>query len=88
MIEIRKVKTPRGRRISLFLQSEEQHVIHAEDLLLLPALIDPHVHFRTPGAEHKETWQTAARAAIAGGVTTLIDMPNHTPSCCTEERFN
>ncbi|MEN9654265.1 MAG: dihydroorotase [Chlamydiota bacterium] len=47
----------------------------------LHALIDPHVHFRTPGAEHKETWETAARAAIKGGVTTVLDMPNNTPAC-------
>lgn len=88
MIEIRKVKTPKGRQVSLFLQSEERHVVHAENLTLLPALIDPHVHFRVPGAEHKETWESAARAAIAGGVTTVIDMPNNIPSCCTKERFD
>ena len=50
------------------------------NLLALPALIDAHVHFRTPGAEHKEDWLTGARAAIAGGVTTVLDMPNNQPS--------
>lgn len=49
-------------------------------LLALPALIDPHVHFRTPGHEHKENWVTGAEAAIAGGYTTVFDMPNNTPS--------
>ena len=50
------------------------------NLVALPALLDPHVHFRTPGAEHKENWLTGAQAAIAGGVTTVFDMPNNTPS--------
>src|ERR1700730_5538367 len=50
-------------------------------LYKLPALIDPHVHFRTPGAEHKENWITGAQAAMAGGVTTVIDMPNNHPPC-------
>jgi len=50
------------------------------NLVALPALIDPHVHFRTPGAEHKENWNTGAQAAIAGGVGTVFDMPNNTPA--------
>lgn len=49
------------------------------NLIALPALIDPHVHFRAPGAEHKEDWQTGAQAAINGGYTTVIDMPNNNP---------
>lgn len=48
--------------------------------LALPALIDPHVHFRTPGHEYKENWITGALAAIAGGVTTVFDMPNNLPA--------
>lgn len=87
MIEIRKVQTPRGRRISVFLQSNEHHAIDAKDLTLLPALIDPHVHFRIPGADHKETWETGAKAAIAGGVTTVLDMPNNSPPCWSKESF-
>ncbi|HSX11304.1 MAG TPA: dihydroorotase, partial [Chlamydiales bacterium] len=59
-----------------------------ENLVMLPALIDPHVHFRVPGAEHKETWETASRAAIAGGVTTVFDMPNNTPSCISQKRLS
>jgi dihydroorotase len=46
---------------------------------VLPGLIDSHVHFRTPGLEHKEDWRHASRAAVAGGVTTVIDMPNTVP---------
>ncbi|MBS0624427.1 MAG: dihydroorotase [Verrucomicrobia bacterium] len=87
MIEIRKVQTSDGHRIDLFLESSESRVIDAKHLMLFPALIDPHVHFRVPGGEHKETWETGAMAAIAGGVTTVFDMPNNTPSCITKERL-
>ena len=46
---------------------------------MLPGLIDSHVHFRTPGLEYKETWEHGSTAALAGGVTTVIDMPNTRP---------
>ena len=49
------------------------------DRWVLPAGIDPHVHFRTPGAERKETFSTGGTAAAVGGVTTVLDMPNNTP---------
>ena len=87
MIEIKKVQTTNGHRIDCFLESKEMHILDANNLMLFPALIDPHVHFRVPGAEHKETWMTASRAAIAGGVTTVLDMPNTSPSCCTGRAF-
>lgn len=54
-------------------------------LISLPALIDPHVHFRVPGGEHKEDWETGAQAALYGGVTTVCDMPNNVPPCTTVE---
>jgi len=87
MIEIRKVQTTNGHRIDHFIQSSESKIVEAERLMLFPALIDPHVHFRVPGAEHKENWETAARAAVAGGVTTVFDMPNNKPSCITAQRL-
>lgn len=46
---------------------------------LLPGVIDSHVHFRTPGLTHKEDWLHGSRAAAAGGVTTVFDMPNTDP---------
>jgi dihydroorotase-like cyclic amidohydrolase len=45
----------------------------------LPGLIDVHVHFRQPGGEHKETYSSGTAAALAGGVVTVLDMPNTTP---------
>jgi len=47
--------------------------------LKLPGLIDPHVHLREPGAIHKEDWDTGTSAALAGGVTMLLAMPNTQP---------
>jgi len=53
----------------------------------LPGLIDVHVHLREPGGEQKETYATGTAAALAGGVTCVLDMPNTTPSTTTVERI-
>ena len=54
-------------------------VVEAEGMLLLPAFTDPHVHFRTPGQEHKETLATGTAAAAAGGYCQVLCMPNTKP---------
>jgi dihydroorotase len=46
---------------------------------VLPGVIDEHVHFRDPGLEYKEDWETGSRAAVMGGVTTVLEMPNTIP---------
>ena len=48
-------------------------------LIRLPGLIDPHVHLRDPGATYKEDWDSGTAAALAGGFTCVLDMPNNTP---------
>jgi carbamoyl-phosphate synthase/aspartate carbamoyltransferase/dihydroorotase len=48
-------------------------------LLQLPGLVDPHVHMREPGATHKEDWDSGTRAALAGGFTAVLAMPNTRP---------
>ncbi|MGD2122376.1 MAG: dihydroorotase [Gemmatimonadota bacterium] len=53
--------------------------IDATGLVVTPGLIDPHVHLREPGQEHKETIATGARAAAAGGFTAVCSMPNTDP---------
>ncbi len=50
---------------------------------LIPGCIDAHVHFRTPGNEEKEDWTTGSKAALAGGFTTVFDMPNTKPPTTT-----
>ena len=54
-------------------------VIDCEGRCLAPGLIDMRVQLREPGEEHKETIETASRAAAAGGVTTMVALPNTTP---------
>jgi len=65
------------------LRTETEFSIDAHNLIALPGLIDPHVHFRTPGNEEKEDWDHAERAALLGGVTTVFDMPNNNPPTTT-----
>lgn len=57
-------------------------------LITLPGLIDPHVHFRTPGAEYKENFRSGAEAAKAGGISYVLDMPNTSPATKTEAELN
>jgi dihydroorotase len=57
--------------------------IDASGRLLLPGVIDTHVHFRDPGLTHKGSWHSESRAAAAGGVTTVADMPNTFPPTTT-----
>lgn len=85
MITIKNVDTPDGVREEISIESATDGFIDGSGLTLIPAAIDPHVHFRTPGAEYKEDWMSGARAALSGGVTTVFDMPNNTPSCTTKE---
>lgn len=57
--------------------------INAKGLLLLPGIIDCHVHFREPGVTHKADLATESRAAVAGGVTSFFEMPNTQPQTVT-----
>jgi dihydroorotase len=58
--------------------------IDATGLVLLPGVIDPQVHFREPGLEHKEDLSTASRACAKGGVTSFLEMPNTKPLTITQ----
>ncbi len=60
--------------------SGEGQTIDCTGLVITPGLIDMHVHLREPGYEHKETIATGAKAAAAGGFTTIVGMPNTKPA--------
>ena len=60
-------------------------IIDAEGLYLIPGIIDEHVHFREPGLTQKADICSESRAAVAGGVTSFMDMPNTNPQTTTQE---
>jgi|TARA_B110000093_G_scaffold183276_2_gene233202 dihydroorotase len=71
---------------------ENAEVIDATGLHLLPGMIDDQVHFREPGLTHKANIRTESRAAVAGGITSFMEMPNTNPQTTThaelENKFN
>ena len=63
--------------------------IDAASLIVLPGVVDPHVHFNEPGREHWEGWEAGTRGAARGGVTTVLEMPlNAHPPTTTPEAFD
>lgn len=60
---------------------------NASGKLVFPGLIDAHVHFREPGATHKENWLSGSQAALSGGVTTVLEMPNTDPPTVDRRTF-
>ena len=60
-------------------------IIDAEGLYLLPGVIDDQVHFREPGLTHKANIYTESKAAVAGGITSFMEMPNTNPQALTQE---
>lgn len=69
------------------LNVEADEVIDLDGDLLLPGMIDAHVHFREPGLTHKGTMATESGAAVAGGVTSFMEMPNCSPATVTVEAW-
>ena len=61
------------------LEASATEVFDATGLQVLPGVIDGHVHFREPGLEQKGDWLSESRAAVMGGVTTVLEMPNTVP---------
>jgi dihydroorotase len=71
-------------RIADEIEANASTIIDAGGLTLLPGVIDPQVHFREPGLEHKEDLYTASRACARGGVTSFLEMPNTRPLTITQ----
>src|SRR5690349_14544895 len=73
----------RGERIAALVPADAvpgaRETRDVGDRPVLPGLVDTHSHLRDPGYTHKEDWETGTRAAAAGGVTTVLDMPNVEP---------
>jgi len=67
-------------------KSTNTRVIDADGLYLMPGMIDDQVHFREPGLTHKATIGSESKAAVAGGITSFIEMPNTIPQATTMEK--
>ena len=70
---------------SISMKSSNTKIIEADERYLLPGMIDDQVHFREPGLTHKATIESESKAAIAGGITSYIEMPNTIPQATTIE---
>ncbi|MFX1562091.1 MAG: dihydroorotase family protein, partial [Promethearchaeota archaeon] len=68
-------------------QKNADNVINASGCVILPGLVDVHVHFRDPGYPQKEDFASGSAAAAAGGVTTIADMPNTKPPTTTPKHL-
>jgi dihydroorotase len=80
------IKEGRIERIGNIASTPENYSeINGENLHLLPGCIDDQVHFREPGLTHKGEIYTEAKAAVAGGITTYMEMPNTNPQTITQE---
>ena len=67
---------------------DQTELVEAKGKYLLPGLIDDQVHFREPGLTHKACIRTESRAAVAGGITSFIEMPNTNPQTTTREELD
>lgn len=72
---------------SISAKSAEVKIIDVEGNYVFPGVIDDQVHFREPGLTHKATIETESRAAVAGGITSFIEMPNTNPQTTTVEKL-
>ncbi len=79
------IKNGRIEKIDPVINAHNEEVIDASGKYLFPGAIDDQVHFREPGLTHKATIFTESRAAVAGGVTSFMEMPNTVPNALTQE---
>ncbi len=75
----------RIEKIANHISDEHAEIINAAHLFLMPGVIDDQVHFREPGLTHKATIYSESRAAVAGGITSFMDMPNTNPPAFTQD---
>lgn len=78
------IKNGRIEKIASEISAPNAEVINAENNFLLPGMIDDQVHFREPGLTHKADIYTESKAAVAGGITSFMEMPNTVPNTLTQ----
>lgn len=79
------IKNDKIEKISDSISHKTAHVIDATGKYVFPGAIDDQVHFREPGLTHKANIRTESRAAVAGGITSFMEMPNTVPNALTQE---
>ena len=87
IIEVKDVLIENGiiSKIDSSIENDSQIVIDGTGKYLIPGLIDDQVHFREPGLTHKADIESESRAAVAGGITSFMEMPNTKPQSLTQE---
>ena len=83
----RTVAVRDGKIVPFSEAAKAKQVIDVGGCIILPGLVDAHVHFREPGLTHKEDFESGSRAAAVGGVTTVMVMPTDKPMTQTPEQF-
>ncbi len=85
------VRNGRIEKIASHISAEAEQVIDAKGKILMPGMIDSHLHFREPGITQKGTIASESRAAVMGGITSFMEMPNTKPVAITrsilEDKF-
>ena len=71
-------------KVEASIEADDVEILDASGKFLIPGVIDDQVHFREPGLTHKATIATESRAAVAGGITSFIEMPNTVPQATTQ----
>lgn len=79
------IKNGRIEKIASSISDDQATVIDLQGKWLIPGMIDDQVHFREPGLTHKANIETESRAAVAGGITSFMEMPNTKPNALTQE---
>ncbi|EIT70357.1 MULTISPECIES: dihydroorotase [Hydrocarboniphaga] len=81
------IRNGRIEKIASSITNTNETVVDAKGKLLIPGMIDDQVHFREPGLTHKGDISTETSAALAGGITSVMEMPNTNPTTTTRERL-
>ncbi len=81
------IRNGRIEKIASSITNADGPVVDAKGKLLIPGMIDDQVHFREPGLTHKGDISTETSAALAGGITSVMEMPNTNPTTTTRERL-
>ena len=82
------VENSKISKVAKNIQADAERIIDAKDKIVMPGIIDMHVHLREPGREDKETIASGTKAAAKGGVTTVLAMPNTSPAIDSPENVN